>query len=250
MTETDMGILEKIGKLAGKKDFVSAVILAAGSGERFSGTEEKQFAVIAGTPVIVRSCTAFQDSPLIDEIVVVAKGSETDGIRNMLQKSGITKLTRVTPGGDTRQQSAKKGFDAVNPDADYVMIHDAARCLVTGKIIKDVLDSAKLDGAASAATKATDTIKTADIFDMVDGGVDRHKAWIVQTPQAFRADMYRAAAYLAVKNGFEGTDDTSLVQEIGFKVKMVECGKKNIKITYPEDAVIAEALIRNGCLEG
>lgn len=234
-------ILRKVSK--GKR-FNSAVILAAGSGKRFSDDTAKQFALVDGTSVLVRSAKAFNESDCIDEIVVVTRSQDKDGVYNILKDNGITKLTTVVSGGDTRQDSSRLGFEAVNPECSFVAIHDAARCLVTSDMINAAFEAAYTNGAAACASRSTDTIKITDGSDTVKETVDRENAWVVQTPQVFLSDIYRAAAYNALKSGFVGTDDCSLCENVGFKVKMVECGKYNIKITYPEDIAVAEALLR------
>ncbi len=219
----------------GKHLFRSAVILAAGSGSRFDSERKKQFVEIDGVPVVVRSARAFNDCDFISEIVVVTVANEVDGCRKILEDAGITKLTKVVAGGNTRQVSSKIGFDNVNPLCDYVAIHDAARCLVTEKIIRDTFDAAYSYGASVAAEKVVDTVKRADGAGLVKETLDRREIWLAKTPQTFKAEVYRAAAYMAEKDGFEGTDDVSLAEHLGFKVKLVDCGTENIKLTYPED---------------
>ncbi len=219
----------------GKRFFNSAIILAAGSGSRFDAERKKQFVEIDGVPVIVRSARVFNNCDFISEIVVVTVANEVDGCRRILEKAGITKLTKVVAGGATRQQSAKIGFDNVNPLCDFAAIHDAARCLVTEKTIRETFGEAYRYGAACAAEKVVDTVKRADVNGFVKETLDRREIWLAKTPQTFKADVYRAACYMAVKDGFEGTDDVSLAEHLGFPVKLVDCGTENIKLTYPED---------------
>lgn len=240
-----MGKLSSLIRAAiGKKRFTSAIILAAGSGKRYSDDRAKQFELIRGESVLVRSARAFEECELISEIIVVTREADVDGCRNILREKGITKVTRVTAGGDTRQKSAKNGFDAINPESEFVAIHDAARCLVTPEMIEAAMESAFVHGAAACGAKATDTIKKSDGADNITETVDRSNCWLVQTPQIFMADMYRAAAYMAVKDNIDATDDCALCERLGFKVKLVDCGKTNMKITYPEDIVIAEAILK------
>lgn len=240
-----MGKLSSLIRAAvGKKRFNSAIILAAGSGRRFSDDTAKQFVHVAGESVLIRSAKAFENSELISEIIVVTRRADIEGCRNMLKENGITKVTRVVAGGDTRQKSAKNGFDAVNPACEFVAIHDAARCLVTPEMIEAALESAYVHGACACATKATDTIKKTDGANSITETVNRENAWLVQTPQIFMADMYRAASYMGEKDNIEATDDCALCERLGFKVKLVDVGKTNMKITYPEDIIIAEAILK------
>ena len=238
-----MGKWSSLIRRTEKKRFVSAVLLAAGSGKRFSDNTAKQFYEIAGESVLIRSAKLFEASEEISEIVVVTRETDVPGVRNLLRGAGITKAARVLAGGDTRQESAKIGFDAVNPDADFVAIHDAARCLCTPEMLEAVLESAFLYGAASAACRNPDTIKRTNGTDLVTETLERENTWLVQTPQIFGADIYRAASYTCAKEHFSGTDDCSLCEHVGFKVRLVDCGPLNIKITYPRDVLLAEAIL-------
>lgn len=241
-----MGKLSSLIRAAsGKKRFNSAIILAAGSGTRFGDDKAKQFVEIDGIPVLVRSALAFENSEEIHEIVVVTRKADVEGCRNILKNAGITKLTSVVAGGDTRQQSAKIGFEAANPDCDFVAIHDAARCLVTNDMIEAAFESAYVNGAAACAGRVVDTIKKSNGNNIITETVDRENTWLVQTPQIFMADMYRAASYMAEKDGVNVSDDCALCERLGFKVKLVDCGKTNIKITYPEDVIFAEAILKS-----
>ena len=227
----------------GKKRFCSAVILAAGEGSRFSSDQPKQFYEIDGKPVLLHSALAFENSELIDESIVVTTDTETEHCRNYLIKNGVNKLTRVVTGGETRSESAKHGFEAVNPACAFVAIHDAARCLVTPEMIEAAFESAFVFGGAACASVCTDTLKRTDLSNTVKETVDRNNMWLVQTPQVFDANMYRAAVYYAEKDGVTATDDCALCERLGFNIKMVNVGRTNIKITYPEDVVIAEAIL-------
>lgn len=221
-------------------NFTSAVILAAGSGTRFGGKVKKQFTDIAGTPCIIRTLRAFEASKLIDEIVLVG---DTEALRALVDEYGVTKVSAIVNGGETRQDSALFGFDAVNSKCKYVAIHDAARCLVTTDIIEKTVRAAYKCRAAAAAHKCEDTVKKCDGDGNVESTLDRNMIWTVQTPQAFEADVYRVAAYMAKRDGAVVTDDCMLCERLGFKVKMVECGRNNIKLTSPEDLALCEALI-------
>ena len=238
-----MGIWSSLIRSAGKPKFNSAVLLAAGSGKRFSDDTAKQFAVVGGESILVRSAKLFQSSEDVQEIVVVTRETDIPGVRNILNKVGITKVTRIVAGGDTRQESAKIGFDAVNPEADFVAIHDAARCLCTPDMLEAVFESAFVNGAAAAACRNPDTLKRTNGTDLVTETIERENTWRVQTPQIFKADIYRAASYTCAKEHFSATDDCALCEHVGFPVHLVDCGPMNLKITYPEDTVIAEGIL-------
>lgn len=251
--EVIMGKLSSLIRTAGgKKRFNSAVILAAGNGTRMNDDRAKQFIEIRGLPIVVRSALAFEQSQEIHEIVVVTRAADVEGCAKILRNHGITKLTKVIAGGSTRQESAKLGFDAVNPACDFVAIHDAARCLITPDNIEAVMETAYVNGAASCANRIVDTIKRTNGANTITETIDRENTWLVQTPQVFMADMYRAAAYMAVKDHITATDDCMLCERLGFSVKLVDTGRFNIKVTYPEDVIIAEMIldIREKTTEG
>jgi len=224
--------------------YTSAVILAAGSGTRFGGEVKKQFIEIGGYTSVQRCALAFEKCSEINEIVFVG---DVEEITRHLSPLGLKKLSAVVEGGATRQKSALKGFDAVSRKAKYVAIHDAARCLITPEIISETVKAAHKHRAALAAEKAIDTIKIVDSEGYITKTVNRENVWLAKTPQVFLADMYRAAAYTADKEGFEATDDCMLCERLGFKIVPVDCGQENIKLTNPDDKYRAlEILKRRG----
>lgn len=225
------------------KKFNSAVVLASGSGRRFGDDRAKQFVMLDGIPIFIRSLMAFDNSHETDEIILVTRENDIEGCRNLVSQYGLKKVTRVVAGGDTRQDSARLGFEAVNPACTFVAIHDAARCLVTPDMIDRTFTEAYVVGAAACGTKATDTMKKGDLSNNIVETIDRDMVWNVQTPQIFMAEMYRAATYTAKKDFVMATDDCMLCERLGFKVRLVECGKTNMKITYPEDIAIASAIL-------
>lgn len=221
--------------------YTSAVILAAGSGTRFGGSVKKQFVSVGGESAVLRCAKAFDNCDVIDEIIVV--GNPED-IAESLSDYSFRKPLKTALGGETRRQSALHGFDAVSSRAKYVVIHDAARCLVTPELICETVRAAYKFRAAAAAEKVVDTVKIADKDGFISETADRDYVWLVKTPQAFLADMYRAAAYTAEKEGFEATDDCALCERLGFKIKLVECDPDNIKLTCAGDLARAEDILR------
>ncbi len=232
--------------VAGKPDpkyFTSAVIVAAGSSTRMGGGS-KQMELLCGIPVIVHTLRAFANTPCIHEIVVVAKRDELDLYRELTREYALSKISAVVEGGKTRQESVRLGLDAVNPRSAFIAISDGARCLLTEEMISRVCRNAYLHGAATAATRATDTVKLESKQAFIESTTERKRTWQAQTPQVFKTNLYRAAAYTALEEKFVGTDDCSLVEEIEYPVKLVDCGRENIKITTPVDLYIAEAILR------
>lgn len=227
-----------------KKGSAAAVILAAGHGTRFGGVVPKQLETVAGVPVVVRSLTAFASSPLVDEIVLVVTPGECALYEALCEQYKIGKMKAVVEGGFCRMDSAIAGMEAISDSVKYIAVHDAARCLVTEKMIADVFDAVYSSGAAIAATRARDTLKSADKKNTVTETVPRENIWYATTPQIFEANLYRAAAYVTRRDGLDVTDDASMVEHIGRGVSLVDIGATNIKITYPEDVAIAEAILR------
>ncbi len=241
-----MGFFDKLKKVVcaflGNDNYVSAVILAGGSGTRVGGDKTKQMLEICGVPLVVHTLLAFEKCECINEIVVVAKKEELACYESFKSEYNLKKITRIVEGGETRQHSAKNGFDAINEKADYVAIHDAARALITEQQIKDVVMTAIAHGSAIAATRATDTIKYSEGV-RISETIPRKNIWLAQTPQVFKDEIYRAAVYTAFKEGFEGTDDSSLVEHIGIPVYLVDTGNDNFKVTYKTDLLRAERII-------
>lgn len=243
-----MGILDKSARLARlaldkRSHYVSAVIVAGGSGSRMKSNQTKQMMSLCGKPVIVHTIEAFQQSDYIDEIVLVVKAEEEALYPPLIEQYFLTKVVKIVSGGETRQDSVMAGFEAIAENADFVAIHDGARPLITPAQIKQVVLAAFEYRAATAATPATDSAKEANISAMINRTVERKSLWMVQTPQVFYANLYRAAAYTAQKNKFIGTDDTELAEHAGFSSKLVDIGYENIKITTPIDLVKAEAIL-------
>ncbi len=240
-------LLRTLSRTANKPHFTSAIIAAAGCGSRMcsdSGTT-KQLMELCGLPVIVRTLRAFEECELINEIIVVARRDEVEIYEKYTKDYGFSKISAVVVGGDTRQESVLCGFEAISDESDFVAIHDGARCLITPKMIDAVLFEAFRKGAATAATKATDTVKRADGTGFISETVQREGLWLAQTPQVFKTELYRAAAYVSKEEGFSATDDNSLAEHVGFQVKLVDCGSENIKITTPVDLIVAEAILNH-----
>lgn len=226
------------------RGFTSAVILAAGSGTRMGTDRTKQWLLVDGVPVVVRTLLTFNSCKYIDEIILCAKADELSLYDGIAEKYGISKLKCVIEGGSTRQESALEGFKRISDKAELVAIHDAARCLVTVEMIEKTVRVARRDGGACAAQRATDTVKKADEKGHILETPERSTVWLAQTPQIFDVQQYRIAAYMAIKDGFAVTDDASLMEHSGFNVTLVDCGRENIKLTEPTDMLLAEAILK------
>ena len=243
-TKKISGILRAVSGSPHPKNFTPAIIAAAGMSVRFGTESTKQMTHLCGVPLLVHTLRAFEETECIHEIILVARKAEIPYWEDICRDYEITKVAKIIPGGYSRQESVLNGLDAVSEKSKFVAISDGARCLVTPENITRVCRNAYLHGAATAATPATDTVKIADKHAFVVSTTERKNTWLATTPQVFRTNLYRAAAYTALTESFEGTDDNSLVEHIEYPVKLVDCGRENIKITTPADLYLAEAILR------
>ncbi|MBR7081175.1 MAG: 2-C-methyl-D-erythritol 4-phosphate cytidylyltransferase [Oscillospiraceae bacterium] len=244
-----MGIFSKIFKKKKREKnssghFCSVIIPAAGASSRM-GEEDKLFMTLAGMPVLIRTLLAVESSDKVDEIIVVARSERIDEIAFLCQKWGINKVAKIISGGETRTESVHIGTFAVSKDADIIAVHDGARPLVTCSVIDAAIDAAIRFNAAAPAVPVKDTVKTAH-GGVVTGTPDRKTLFAVQTPQAFNADIFKAAMENALKSELELTDDCMAVEAINVKVRLTEGSFGNIKITTPEDIPMAEAILASG----
>ena len=223
---------------------VSVIIPAAGQGKRMASGVNKVFLELGGKPMLVRTMLAFSAVSEVDELVVAAAGNEVDFLRKVLDKVPGLKPFKVTAGGEERQFSVANALQAVSPEADIILIHDAARPLVSAATITAVIAEARQSGAAIAAVREKNTVKIVGEDGVVQATPDRATLWEVQTPQGFQRDILLRAYLQAMQEGFVGTDDASLVERIKVSVRVVESDYRNIKVTTPEDLLLMEAILR------
>ncbi len=237
-------LISALAHIVPKRQYVSAIILAAGSGTRMGSDKTKQWIELDGLPVFAHTLKQFEACPKIKEIILCVKADERELFANAGAIYGIKKLKAIIVGGATRAQSALNGFKRVSDKCTHVAIHDAARCLITPEMISNVIKGAVKYGSAAAACPATDTVKLTNDDAFVLSTPDRKNVWQAQTPQIFETEIYRASTYLALNKGLTVTDDCSMVEHAGFKVKLIDCGKENLKITEPVDLYYAEAVLK------
>jgi 2-C-methyl-D-erythritol 4-phosphate cytidylyltransferase len=213
----------------------SAIIVAAGESRRMNGID-KVLAPLGGRPVISHVLGVFDSCQSIDQIVLVVNQKSLDACQKLV--AGLSTPIDICLGGKRRQDSVAAGLKRLK-DCEWVIIHDGARPLVTEALIEDGLKAAKETGAAVAAVPVTDTIKIAGDDRIVHQTPPRQNLWAVQTPQVFLPGII-LKAYQQAKG--EATDDAALVEQAGYKVKLYTGSYENIKITTPQDLLIAEAL--------
>jgi 2-C-methyl-D-erythritol 4-phosphate cytidylyltransferase len=221
----------------------SAIIVAAGSGKRFGAEKPKQFLELCGKPVIVHTLTAFENCASVDEIVLVLAQSELGNFRQIAERFHFTKLKSVVGGGETRAASVWNGLNAISADAEIVAVHDGARPLVSPEEIARTIEKAGKTGAAILVAPVTDTIKEI-AGDKIIGTIPRERLRRALTPQCFRVEILRRAFEEFMDLNETATDESLLVEKLGVTVSIVEGSQRNIKITVPEDLVLAEILLK------
>jgi len=203
---------------------------------------------LARLPLLAHPLLTFQRCREVEEIVLLARKDRQPTYRALAGQLKISKLRAVLPGGAERQDSVWAGLAALSERSEIVLIHDAARALVTPEIIKRCVAAARRTGAAIPAVRVKDTIKRASPNSRkhglhVETTMDRSLLWKAQTPQTFRTDIIRRAYDPVIKEGILVTDDAAAVERLGLPVTLVECDASNLKVTTPEDLVIAEAIL-------
>jgi 2-C-methyl-D-erythritol 4-phosphate cytidylyltransferase len=212
------------------------LLLAAGEGSRLGSSSPKAFLELDGIPLLKRAADAALGAELVDGLVVAVRDGYSRDARDLLGPD-----VRVIVGGATRQASASAALAAA-PDADAYLVHDAARALAPSSLFDACLRELEECEAVCPALPVTDTIKETS-SDVIVRTVDRSRLVAAQTPQGFRADVYRRAHEQADAEGFDGTDDACLVERIGVDVRIIAGDDRNIKITTAHDVAVASALL-------
>ena len=237
-----MSVFQSIKRVLRKRgETCSAILVAAGSSSRMDG-QDKLLAELGGMTVLERSALAFEQNDRISELVVVTRADRLDEISKLLDARGLSKLTMVAAGGETRADSVRAGLEHISKKAALVAIHDAARPLVSQRIINETVAMAIKTRASAPAIPVKDTIKVAKSGAVVSTP-DRKTLYAVQTPQVFDADLLRAAHKKAEKSGKELTDDCLAAEQLGLKVFLTQGEETNLKITTPLDLRIAAMIL-------
>lgn len=224
--------------------YISVIIAAAGMSNRMGSKMNKQFLAVGGKPILAHTIEKFESSRLIDEIIIVSKEEEIEYCRKeIVRKYKFNKVTNIIRGGQERQDSVYNGILALNEKADIVLIHDGARPFVKKENIEDGIKATIEHGACVIGVPVKDTIKVVE-KENINHTPPRVNLWAAQTPQCFYKELIIKAYEKARGDGYLGTDDSSLVERLGHDVKMVMGSYENIKITTPEDLVLAESLFK------
>jgi 2-C-methyl-D-erythritol 4-phosphate cytidylyltransferase len=223
----------------------NAVIVSAGKGLRFIEGQKKQFHLLEEKPILAHTLDQFEKCPLIDAILLVlAKEDMHYGLQEIIGKYNYHKISQIIPGGSRRQESAKNGIDALPADVDIVAIHDGVRPFVTREMIEESIRSAIRFKAVVFGVPVKDTIKISNPDGTIFKTLNRESLWQIQTPQTFQVTLIRDAYVKAAEDGFIGTDDASLVERLGTKVHILPGSYTNIKITTPEDLILASHYLK------
>lgn len=226
-----------------KNEKIVAVVLAGGSGKRMNHPVQKQYILLENKPIIYYSLKAFQESEVSEIVLVVAKGEVDYCKKNIIEAYDLSKVTKIVEGGIERFESVHNALQAAK-DADYVLIHDGARPFISSKIIRDSINGARKYRAVVVGMPSKDTVKIVNQDTFAAETPDRSKVWLVQTPQSFEFSLIKKAYEELISSGqTQGITDDAMVLErfANEQVKLIPGSYENIKITTPEDLLVAQA---------
>lgn len=220
---------------------MAAVIPAAGSGVRMGGSRPKQYLEIHGRPIMAWAAETFQRCHAVGRIVLVVPPSDEASCRKeIVERFGLDKVSRVVPGGSRRQDSVRAGLEALSDGCDLVLIHDGARPVIDVTLVDRIISETRAYGAVVPGLPVRDTVKEVDASGEVIRTLERGRLWSIQTPQGFIYEDILQAHRRAFEEGWpELTDDAAVAERAGIRVRVVEGIERNIKITRPEDLGLA-----------
>jgi 2-C-methyl-D-erythritol 4-phosphate cytidylyltransferase len=233
--------------MAGKKNNKVAVLIpAAGMGKRMAKDRQKQFLVFGDMPVLAHTLKVFEGIDEVNEIIIIVpRGEEEFCLTNIVERYKIHKVTKVIAGGKERQDSVYNGLKLLSDDTAFVIVHDGVRPFISKDIIRKSIELAKEADGVVAGVPAKDTIKRVSNDMFVEATMNRQHLWLIQTPQTFKYKIINEAYNKAYINDYYGTDDASLVERLGYKIKVIMDNYENIKITTPEDMLFAEIIYKS-----
>jgi 2-C-methyl-D-erythritol 4-phosphate cytidylyltransferase len=222
----------------------TVIIPAAGFGERMGATIGKQFLLLNNKPILVHTLERFEQCEEVTEIIVATQKSSFTIIEEIRQKYSLSKLKPPIEGGQRRQDSIANALNYIDPNSEIIVVHDAVRPFVHNKEISQSIETAKYFGASIVAVRTKDTMKQASTDGRVEKTLNRSSLWNVQTPQTFQRQILKDAYAHAEKFNITATDDSFLAEQIGVLPIIVEGSYENIKITTPDDLLLAELLLK------
>jgi 2-C-methyl-D-erythritol 4-phosphate cytidylyltransferase len=226
---------------------VAAVIVAGGKGVRMQGPLRKQYLPLAGLPILAHTLTVFDDCDRVDQIYLVIPQADMDYCReNIVDRIKPVSKVNLVAGGVRRQDSVYNGLQRIDAGCSIVIIHDGVRPFVKADQLVACVNGAREFGACILGIPAYDTLKKVDKSGNIIDTIARDAIWLAQTPQAFQYDLIKMAHERAKFDGYQGTDDASLVERMGKAIKILRGSRNNIKITSKEDLNIARALLETG----
>ncbi|MDJ0830660.1 MAG: 2-C-methyl-D-erythritol 4-phosphate cytidylyltransferase [Desulfobacterales bacterium] len=224
---------------------VYAIIVAAGKGLRMQDSVRKQYMVLAGKSILAHTLMTFNRCEGIDQIILAVPAEDIEFCRQeILSDAQLGKRTRLVSGGKRRQDSVYNGLKAIKNDDGIVLIHDGVRPFVHQQQLLACIEGAHEKGACILGLPAFDTVKQVNANYEIVRTRQRDTLWLAQTPQAFELKIIKKAHATAAQDGFNGTDDASLVERMGVKVNIIPGSRSNIKITHPDDLKLARALLQ------
>ncbi len=224
---------------------VTALIPAAGMGRRMGRALAKQFLPLGDKPMLAHTLLSFQRASEIDEIIPILSQEDMEScLRDVIEQYHITKVKTLVVGGKERQDSVMNGLQKLEKDASIVLVHDGVRPFVTHEMIKESIDLARKGQCVVVGVPLKDTVKQVDDKLMVRNTLERSRLWAIQTPQTFPVKILKRAYEEACKHNVSGTDDAMLVERSGGKVHVIMGSYENIKITTPEDLILAEEILK------
>lgn len=221
---------------------IAAIIPAAGLGTRMGRETPKQFLSLDAIPIFIHTLRRFVAAPLGAKLILGLRREEMEFAVAELERNELRHAVDLAEGGGTRQDTVALALDRISPDTEVVLVHDAVRPFITPKMIEEIVSAASLHGAAIFAVPSVDTVKQVE-RETVTGTIPRELIALAQTPQAFRYGLLREAVDRARADGFQGTDESSLVERIGVDVRVLMGSSRNIKITKPSDLPLARLFL-------
>lgn len=224
---------------------VTALIPAAGVGRRMGKRTAKQFLFLGDKPMLAHTLLAFQRAPEVDEVIPILSQEDMEScLKDIIEHYHLTKVKTLVVGGRERQDSVYNGLKKMEKDTEVVVVHDGVRPFVTQEMIRETVGHARKGECVVVGVPVKDTVKEVDADGIVKRTLERSRLWAVQTPQAFPAKVLLRAYEDSYKKKYCGTDDSMLAERLGIKVRVIMGSYDNIKITTPEDLVIAEEILR------